>query len=97
MINCAIGLHTLVYALFWFTYSTQKQLGNCFQIHLYRALNHSIDHRLFIVCRCLSVSNSSHVQDEPADRMVDWYQAPGSVDRAICDKPRQGVIRRSGL
>jgi hypothetical protein len=23
---------------------------------------------------------------EPVDRMVDWYQAPGPVDRAIWDK-----------
>ena len=48
----------------------------------------------FLLC---AVRSSSYVQFEPVDRMVDWYQEQGSVDRAICDKPTQGVIRRSGL
>jgi hypothetical protein len=44
---------------------------------------HFDDHTLFC-CVQMSVT-SSHVQVEPADRMVlvDWYQALGSVDREI--------------
>ena len=40
-----------------------------------------IEH-FFVVALC-AVRNSSYVHIEPADRMVDWYQAPGSVDRAV--------------
>ena len=38
--------------------------------------------RVILFC---TARNSSHVPVEPSDRMVDWYQAPGSVDRANCD------------
>jgi hypothetical protein len=34
---------------------------------------------------CAVHNNSLYVQVEPVDRLVEWYQAPGSVDRVIWD------------